>query len=175
MTTSLRTPLSPTSLRALRRAVAAEAGPDAAARALQQAGMAAGDALFDRLFEDAEEPRSMSLPEFCDALSDALEREGLGRLEPEELHEGIGTFVSESWAEAEPDTEGRPTCFFTAGLLAALLGRVADGEVAVLEVECRSRGDARCRFAFGAEDTLTTVHGALSGGASLDEAVERLG
>jgi hypothetical protein len=52
----------------------------------------------------------------------------------------------------------QPSCHFTTGVLANILGRAADGEVAVLEVECRSRGDQRCRFLFGGADAVYSVY-----------------
>src|SRR3989454_1407749 len=49
-------------------------------------------------------------------------------------------------------------CFFTAGMLADFLGRLSEETVAVMEVECRSRGDARCRFLSATPEVLEKVY-----------------
>ena len=166
------------SLGALRRALAAETGADSAARALQAAGMAAGDALHAELAQREGERSSLrALPfsTFVERLSARLEEAGWGRLSAGRLHTGIGLLESEDWAEAEPGVgEARPSCFFTTGLLANLLGAAAGAELAVLEVECRSRGDARCRFAFGGEAALVSLYGSLASGMDLESSVARL-
>ena len=59
-------------------------------------------------------------------------------------------------------------------MLANVLGQVAGSDVAVLEVECRSRGDARCRFLFGSPEALNGVYRRLVGGENLDAAVAQL-
>jgi hypothetical protein len=51
---------------------------------------------------------------------------------------------------------------------------VAGGPVAVLEVECISRGDAACAFAFGSEPVVQHVYARLLEGADLQEAVSTL-
>lgn len=166
------------SLVTLRRALAAEAGPDAAARALQAAGMAAGDAMFQRLLDDVGGPealRRLSYPAFVERLSRLLEREGWGTLAHEHVHTGVGALESARWGEADPEgEEARPSCFFSTGLLANLLGGAAGGELAVLEVECRSQGDARCRFAFGSEAALVSLYGSLASGLDFDSSLARL-
>ena len=43
--------------------------------------------------------------------------------------------------------------------------RIADAGLAVMEVECRSRGDARCRWLVGAPETLTTLYQHMAQGA----------
>jgi hypothetical protein len=65
-------------------------------------------------------------------------------------------------------------------VLAELLRRATgteDGaEIAVLEAECRGRGDARCRFLFGSPAALEAVYAALrEGDATADDALARLG
>jgi hypothetical protein len=59
-----------------------------------------------------------------------------------------------------------PSCHLTCGLLADFFGRLSEGLVAVMEVECRSRGDARCRFLAGAPETLSTLYERMAQGAS---------
>ena len=42
---------------------------------------------------------------------------------------------------------------------------IVDAALAVMEVECRSRGDARCRWLVGAPDTLTSLYQHMAQGA----------
>ena len=64
-----------------------------------------------------------------------------------------------------------PMCFFTAGMLADFLGRLSGETVAVMEVECRSKGDPRCRFLSAMPETLTRVYEAMTAGQSYEEAL----
>ncbi|MGH7701834.1 MAG: V4R domain-containing protein, partial [Gemmatimonadales bacterium] len=57
-----------------------------------------------------------------------------------------------------------PSCHLTSGLLADFLGRVSSAIVGVMEVECMSRGDARCRFLAGAPETMQTVYEGMAQG-----------
>jgi hypothetical protein len=79
---------------------------------------------------------------------------------------------STDWAEALDEPAGEyPSCHLSCGLLADFLGRISDGLVAVMEVECRSRGDARCRFLAGAPETLSTLYERMAQGMSYSEAL----
>jgi hypothetical protein len=40
-----------------------------------------------------------------------------------------------------------------------------------MEVECRSRGDARCRFLAGAPETLSTLYDRMAQGTSYADAL----
>jgi hypothetical protein len=48
---------------------------------------------------------------------------------------------------------------------------MSDGMVAVMEVECRSRGDGRCRFLAGAPETLGLVYERMAQGMGYGEAL----
>ena len=78
---------------------------------------------------------------------------------------------SDDWAEAEPGTSQAPMCFFSAGMLADFLGRLSEETVAVMEVECRSKGDARCRFLSATPDVLEKVYNEMTQGRSYEEAL----
>src|SRR5207248_1339664 len=65
---------------------------------------------------------------------------------------------SVDWAEADPGSAQTPMCFFSSGMLADFLGRLSGEPVAVMEVECRSRNDSRCRFLSASPDTLNAVY-----------------
>jgi hypothetical protein len=87
---------------------------------------------------------------------------------------GTGAFAIDStdWAEAEPGTAQSPMCFFSAGMLADFLGRLSDETVAVLEVECRSRGDGRCRFLSATPDVLERVYNDMTAGKNYEDALQ---
>ncbi len=75
------------------------------------------------------------------------------------------------WAEADPGTAEAPMCFFTAGMLADFLGRLAGETVSVMEVECRSRNDARCRFLSATPAVLQQVYERMTQGTGYEEAL----
>jgi predicted hydrocarbon binding protein len=170
------------SLAAIRKALVTEVGPDGAARALQQAGFAAGDKLYDLLANHIAPTETnernvgdVGAATFWRRLSEMFAARGWGRLAHEEVHAGVGALESTDWVEADPDSGAtRPSCFFSAGVLANVLGRAANGEVGVLEVECRSRGDMRCRFLFGGTDALEAVYDAIRTGQDADSSVAQL-
>jgi hypothetical protein len=56
-------------------------------------------------------------------------------------------------------------------MLAGFFGHVADTPLAVLEVECRSIGSARCRFLLGAADLMSHVFAEVERGVPYEEAV----
>lgn len=169
------------SLAALRHALAQEVGADAAARALAAAGKAAGDALFSQLAysNDAQDgaPSVAGLGEatFWRRLSQLFGSRGWGTLSHSAAHEGVGALEAPDWVEADAEARaGRPSCFFTTGVLANLLGNAAGAAVSVLEVECRSRGDARCRFLFGSAAALDALYERVGSGESADSALAEL-
>lgn len=163
------------SLAAMRTALAADVGSDAAARALRGAGHAAGDALAPLLLGEDGSLNARGQASFFRRLAELFATRGWGHLAHQPLHEGIGALDAADWVEANPDAHAaRPSCFFTTGMLANLLGRAAGSEIAVLEAECRSRGDARCRFLFGAPDTLHEVYERLRAGDDVDALVAAL-
>lgn len=184
---------------ALRRSLEATVGADAAASALQRAGYEAGDAIYETLRdavlrdalhgeeilpneaapEDAPPTNALAAleeSEFWKRLKAHFIERAWGELHFEEAHPGVGALESADWAEADPDAAAlRPSCHFTTGLLANLLGRIAEQEVGVLEVECRSRGDLNCRFLFGGRSALDHLYARLLAGAGAGDAIAELG
>jgi predicted hydrocarbon binding protein len=159
----------------LRRSLREEVGPLSAIQALHGAGYATGDLLFESFSEHLNGPAAETGADaLWSSLSEFFATRGWGSLVHESLHPAIGVLRSEDWAEADPSTESQPSCAFSTGLLSSLLSRVAGGPVAVLEVECRSRGDAACAFAFGSEPAIQHVYARLLEGADLEEAVSTL-
>jgi hypothetical protein len=173
------------SLRALRASLADEIGADSAAVVLRAAGYAAGDAFLATMATvtasrgaeatGAEKLAGLDGNVFWRRISEFFAVRGWGHLHFHQPHEGVGALDSSDWVEA--DAEGsadRPSCHFTTGLLANILGGVAGRDVAVLEGECRSRGDERCVFLFGARETLNVVFDDLVAGSDLRRALLEL-
>ena len=161
------------SLAALRYSLAENAGSDVAAHALAAAGHAAGSALFTQLPSD--NPAALSAQTYWRQLSQMLTARGWGTLVHSEVHEGVGALTASDWVEADPDAHaGRPSCFFTTGMLANLLGNTAQSPVSVLEVECRSQGDAHCRFLFGSEEAMQNIYERVGSGATTETALAEL-
>lgn len=180
MATSSRTPelaLPVASLAAMRDSLISSVGPEAAALALRQAGHAAGDALH-RILAGGDPGSLSTLPadRFWAQLSRLFSSRGWGQLTYSQVHSGVGSLEAANWAEARADSNsGQPSCHFTTGILANLLGQIANAEVAVLEAECRSRGDHHCRFLFGGADAVFAVYERIAAGDEPDAALARLG
>ncbi|HSJ25446.1 MAG TPA: 4-vinyl reductase [Longimicrobiales bacterium] len=159
----------------MRDALAASAGHEAAADALRSAGHAAGDAFFE-ILTAGEVTGDQPAEAFWKRFSQLFASRGWGTLRYSEVHPGVGALDATAWAEARADnTAEQPSCHFTTGMLANLLGRVAGADVAVLEVECRSRGDSRCRFLFGGTDAVFAVYERLATGEPADAALQQIG
>src|SRR5690625_3096943 len=162
----------------LRRALEETVGPEQTALALQRAGQSSGDILFEHLHEDSTTGTLAELGEvfWGERLYTHFVEEGWGGMHFEEIHKGLGSLTSPDWLEADPN-EGapRPSCHFTTGLLANLFGRIAEVEIGVLEVECRSKGDLHCRFLFGGRNALENLYAEIRAGATLEAAIESLG
>ena len=180
MPTSSRTPelaLPVAAIAALRDSLVSSVGPETAALALRQAGHAAGDALY-RILSGRNPVSLTALPadRFWNQLARLFSSRGWGQLNFSQVHTGVGALDTTDWAEVRTDSAaGHPSCHFTTGILANLLGQVADAEIAVLEAECRSRGDQRCRFLFGGADAVYAVYERISAGDEPDAALARLG
>jgi hypothetical protein len=172
--------LPPSALSALHRALATDRAPDQAAQAARRLGFETGEGFyhaFQRWLGQFGEGVEQLPPErFWERLGEFFAELGWGRLEFESLHAGVGALSSTEWAESAAEPSARhPVCHLTTGILADVLGRVAGDDVAVMEVECRARGDARCRFLLGGMDALQRVHGTLREGGSVPDALAQLG
>lgn len=151
------------SILALRRSLIRQLGRDPAIRALQEAGNAAGDALFGRIGQDTDTVDALPQDTFWDRLSALFRELGWGTVEHESPHPGVGALLARDWFEVE-ESARQPLCPFTTGVLANILGRAADGDVAVLQVAC-DNGGARCvRFLFGAPAVLDRLYSGLREG-----------
>ena len=145
---------------------------------LQEAGFAGGEELFAEFKEwllanrGLEDPGELDSAFLSETLSAFFADQGWGRLEATPLGDAVLALDSTEWAEAVETGGGEfPSCHLTCGMLADFFGRLSDGLVAVMEVECRSRGDARCRFLAGSPDTLSTLYDRMAQGAGYSEAM----
>jgi predicted hydrocarbon binding protein len=175
MSTTTFLGLSPKALHVLRSSLERDHGLATAAY-LQEAGFAAGEDTYQAFAEWLEATRN-TRPEDLDAeflgevASAFFEEHGWGSLGVNPLATGILAIDSTNWVEASPEAGAQyPSCHLSSGLLADFFGRLAGETVAVMEVECRSRGDDMCRFLVGSPETLAAVYERMSGGLSYLEA-----
>ncbi len=163
-------------LAGLRNALLRDTGY-AAAGYLQEAGYAGGGALFDAFrtwltARGSHEPDALSLDAFQSLATKFFRECGWGSLEVGELYETVATLDSTDWGEATPDSGlEHPSCHLSSGMFADFFGRLAGAPLAVMEVECRSAGHARCRFLLGSTDVLQQVYDGMAAGAGYEDAV----
>ncbi|MSR06584.1 MAG: hypothetical protein EXR93_05905 [Gemmatimonadetes bacterium] len=116
-------------------------------------------------FTGVRDPADLDAAALGEVLSEFFKALGWGSLALGQLGTAGITLDSNDWAESEPGSGAeQPCCYISAGMLASFMGKLAGNHVAVLEVECRSRNDARCRFLVGAPETLQVVYDAISSG-----------
>jgi len=171
--------LTRASLAALRAALVRDAGPTAASY-LQEAGYAGGEALFASfsawLREHGEgPPESLEVSMFELRASEYFRDAGWGSLSIGTLRDAVATLDSPDWGEADPASGvDHPSCHLTTGMFADFFGRIADHPVAVLEVECRSAGDARCRFLVGNSEVMSHIYEEMGQGVGYEAAAEAI-
>lgn len=160
----------------LRTELEREAGTLEAVHALHRAGYAAGMSAAAGLHAEAGgDALAMSERRFWDRLQRYFSRRGWGTLTHRVAHEAVGVLTSTDWAEATSgEVDPDASCCFSTGFLSGLLSQLAGGPVAVLEIECRSRGGASCDFAFGSEGAIHQLYGRLLEGVDLDSALAAL-
>jgi hypothetical protein len=156
-------------------------GKSPSTSALQRAGFAAGEGLFREFAAGipGKDPASLAGERFWEVLARFFERRGWGRISQSRIHPGMGLLTAWDWAEArnaEPGHGGGGTsgCPISTGMLARVLGEVANGPVAVLQVACPSRGDDACQFLFGHEDAVRRSYDLLQDGVPLDHILEQV-
>ncbi|MDP3911239.1 MAG: V4R domain-containing protein [Gemmatimonadales bacterium] len=164
-------------LRQLHASLAAHA-PEQAVVVLQETGYAAGEAIY-RAFSEwlpgrtgVDRPEELDADLLGDVLSDFFVASGWGAIAMAPVGASALALDAADWAEAEPGSAENPMCFFSAGMLADFLGRLSDRQVSVMEVECRSRGDARCRFLSATPEILGQVYEQMTQGKSYEEALQ---
>jgi predicted hydrocarbon binding protein len=161
----------------LRAALERDTGLQAASY-LQEAGFAGGEELYAEFARwlvathGVERPSDLDTQFLSEVLSEFFAEQGWGPLSAQRLGQAVLALDSTEWAEASEEGRGEfPSCHLTCGLLADFFGRLSDGLVAVMEVECRSRGDARCRFLAGAPETLSALYDRMAQGSSYADAL----
>ena len=161
----------------LRAALERDTGLQAASY-LQEAGFAGGEELYGEFTKwlvsthGVERPADLDARFLDEALSQFFTEQGWGALTAQTLGGTVLALDSAEWAEATDEGRGEfPSCHLTCGLLADFFGRLSDGLVAVMEVECRSRGDARCRFLAGAPETLSALYDRMAQGSGYADAL----
>ena len=159
----------PRMLRALHASLATHA-PDQMVAILQESGYGAGEGLF-RSFTVANNPSELDADLLGDTLSEFFRTSGWGSLTITPVGTGALALDSSDWAESEPGTAQAPMCFFSAGMLADFLGRLSDETISVMEVECRSKGDERCRFLSATPPVLEKVYNEMTAGRTYEEAL----
>jgi predicted hydrocarbon binding protein len=148
---------------------------DHAVTILQEAGCAAGEGVFQAFCAWLPGQTGVARPDELDAselnqtLSAFFQAAGWGAIAVAPLGHAALVVDSTDWAEAEPGSAATPMCFFSSGMLSDFLSRLSGEPVAVMEVECRSRNDPRCRFLSASPDTLNQVYEQMTQGASYDQ------
>ena len=160
---------TPSIVRQLHASLASHA-PDQLVTILQEAGYAAGEGLY-RAFSAANNPAELDADLLGETLSEFFQSGGWGSVSITPVGTGALAIDSTDWAEADPGTAQTPLCFFSAGMLADFLGRISEETIAVMEVECRSKGDARCRFLSATPEVLEKVYNEMTAGRSYEEAL----
>lgn len=160
----------------LRKELAEEADVLQIVRALHNSGYQAGLGAASSVHQDAGgDSFSLSESGFWTNLSEYFSRRGWGTLVHDPKHTAVGMLRASDWAEASPDDiDPDASCSFSAGFLSGLLSQLAGGPVAVLEVDCCTRGGEQCAFAFGSETAIHELYGRLLDGIDLDTALQAL-
>lgn len=154
--------------------------PEQSATLLREVGFAAGEAAYEGFVASVaarygvETPQGLDARFLGDALAGFFREEGWGTLTSEKLSPGVLALDSPDWAEASPRGAPFPSCHFSSGLLSDFCTRLGGRPAAVMEVECRSRGDAQCRFLVGSPEVLTWLYDGMAGGAAYTELLARL-
>jgi predicted hydrocarbon binding protein len=165
-------PLQPSALVALSPAALHRLRDTAGAQVLQESGYAAGEGAY-RAFTawlpgvaGVDDPGDLAAARLAEVLSRFLSSLGWGGVAVTQLSDAVVALDSADWAEAQPGAGLQyPSCAFTSGLLADFFSRLGDAPLAVMEVECRSRGEARCRWLVGAPESLTALYEHMAQGA----------
>jgi len=164
-------------LHQLRASLERDTGLQSAAY-LQEAGVASGEQVFAAFTNwlkasyGLDQPANLDVQHLGAILDKFFRESGWGPLAVTNISPAAVALDSSDWSEAGPAGSAQyPSCHFTSGMLADFLSRMSGGLVGVMEVECKSRGDARCRFLAGAPETLETVYGAITQGETYRQAL----
>jgi predicted hydrocarbon binding protein len=161
---------------ALRQTLQASLG-DQASEKLQEAGHAAGRDAYQcfrrwlKATTGLDDPGAIDASQLGQVLSDFFQALGWGSLSMNRVGRA-GVAFDTQWVEADPSANASfPSCHWSAGLLAGFMGALAQQTVAVMEVECRSARQGRCRFLMGKPEVLEAVYQAMSEGRDYSSAI----
>ncbi|MGK2961614.1 MAG: hypothetical protein ACSLFK_05625 [Gemmatimonadaceae bacterium] len=147
-------------LRELRSAVLASAEPEAAVKALREAGFAGGASIyaaFERWMEEtggaSANTADLPLTEFGERTAEFFRDAGWGDVAfSQDEPEGVAIVdITGCW---EGTADPSPGCQVTTGVLASFFGTIAGYPVAVLETECCAGEGSRCRFLMGTAEMM---------------------
>lgn len=150
-----------------------------AALLLREIGFATGAALWEafehwtREHHHVDGPSSLDSKYLAEALSGFFGEAGWGAVTMSELTPAVIALDMHHWAEAEVRGAEYPSCHFSSGMLADFFTRLGGSQAAVMEVECASRGEHRCRFLVGSPDMLTYVYERMTTGMSYAQAISQ--
>lgn len=167
------------SLRALRAALVRDLG-DGFATVLQESGYAGGESVFEAFSAWCAQhglgsPEAMGYPAFQQAAAKFFAEAGWGTVTLTPLDDAAVALDSADWSEADPAAEmPYPSCYYSAGMLGDFFGRVADGALGCIEVECRSHGAERCRFLLTSAEVVAHVYQRLTEGVAYQDALQEL-
>jgi predicted hydrocarbon binding protein len=161
------------------RAALLRTGDPQAAVTLQEAGYAGGAALYESFKAWLHERSEIGIEDldveaFQHRASEYFSDHGWGTLHVGSLDDVVATLDSADWGECDLHLGAQqPSCHLTTGMFADLFGRLAGAPVAVLEVECRSAGQDRCRFLVGSPDVMDAVYEEMGRGTEYLAAVKK--
>ena len=180
MTTAVHNALGVTigkrALHQLRVVLERETGVQAALL-LREVGFSTGEALYQafeswtRAHYQVDTPRILDTAFLSEALAGFFAETGWGTAVLSEVTPTVLGLDASDWAEALPHGAEYPCCHFSCGMLADFFTRLGGSQAAVMEVECGSRGEARCRFLIGSPDLLTYVYERMTAGMSYSAAL----
>ncbi|HEV8358362.1 MAG TPA: V4R domain-containing protein [Gemmatimonadales bacterium] len=145
---------------------------------LREIGFATGGALYEgyeawvALHCRVPSPRALDTRFLAESLSGYFRDAGWGPVEVSELAPSVLALDMAEWAEAEPIGAEYPSCHFSSGMLADFFTRLGGSQAAVMEVECLSRNEPRCRFLVGSPDMLTYVYERMTTGMGYEQALK---
>lgn len=148
-----------------------------AALLLREIGFSAGAALYERFEEWAagryqvDSPRVLDAEYLEEALSGFFAETGWGSVSLSEPVPQVLALDAPQWGEAQERGAEYPSCHFSCGSLADFFTRLGGSRAAVMEVECRSRGDSRCRFLVSSPEMLTYVYERMTAGMDYRQAL----
>lgn len=163
-------------LHQMRATLERETGPKAALL-LREIGFAAGEGAHQAFEEwcrsnyDVGSARELDTTFLREALAGFFAEAGWGTVVISELTPAVLALDGAQWSEAQVQGAEYPSCHFSCGFLADFFTRLGGSRAAVMEVECGSRGEDRCRFLVGSPDMLTYLYERMTSGMSYQEAV----